>query len=151
MISVFRKTEIRLQFTRYVLIGFLTLLTDYLLLIFSVEILRLNVILAASISYVVSLLVHFNLNKYWNFKSFSRSYQRQIRTYLIASGFFYLINIAIIQSATILHFNYIVGKIIATGVLVSMTFMFNRYVTFRRGIRETLKVLYEKIRFNIKI
>jgi putative flippase GtrA len=101
-------------------------------------------VVAASISYFCSLLIHFNLNKYWNFKSFSRSYGHQARTYLFASVFFYIVNISVMQLIIWLNFNYLIGKITATCILVSMTFLFNKYITFQSGIRQTMRSIYAK-------
>ncbi|MFA6322250.1 MAG: GtrA family protein [Candidatus Buchananbacteria bacterium] len=142
--NFFSKKEIRIQFLKYGLIGLITLLTDYSLILLGVEIFKLNVIVAASISYAGALLVHFNLNKYWNFKSFSRSYIKQIRTYFIASIIFYVVNISIIELALSINVNYLLGKMTATVCVAMFSFMFNRNITFQGGIRATIVGLYEK-------
>ena len=132
------------QIFKYVIIGLLTLFVDVILLIVLVEYVGTQPLIAATISYVSALAVHFNLNRYWNFKNFERIYYDQLRTYLLASFLFYIVNISIIEFFVALGFHYFIGKLVAIAILVCLSFIFNKYVTFNVGLRGFLKNLFKK-------
>jgi putative flippase GtrA len=132
------------QFIKYLFIGALNFITDLSVLIFLVEVLKLNVSLAATLSYICGLVVHFNLNRYWNFKNFQRNYYQHLRTYLVATLIFYSFYIVIINIFLFAGFYYILAKVLASGILACLTFLFNKYITFSVGIRTFFKNLMIK-------
>ena len=133
--------EIRIQFIKYITVGTLTLITDVFIYTSLIKFAGLEIILSAAISYVISLAVHFNLNRYWNFKNFDRRYHQQLGTYLIASGIFFTVNLLVIKFALIFGAHYLAAKGLAIIVLVCFSFLFNRYLTFGLGLRHNLRIL----------
>ena len=134
-----QKSDAPKQLVKYIVIGLLVFITDFLSLILLVELLNLQILLAASISYIAGVAIHFNLNRQWNFKNFDRKYHHQLKTYLVATIIFYFINITTIKILLLVNVHYTLSKIVATVLLAMFTFLFNKHITFNKGIRRFLK------------
>lgn len=130
------------HFFKYIVIGALTFLTDFVVLLVLIEFLGLATIIAVSFGYFTGVIVHFNLNRHWNFKNFDRKYHHQLITYIIATIVFYLLTVSFIEILIISGLHYAVAKIIVVGALGTFTFIFNRYITFNLGLKKFLKDIF---------
>lgn len=150
MIKIFQNStqEINTQILKYLVIGGLNFITDFLILFILVDYFKFEVILAATISYACGLIVHFNLNRYWNFRNFERTYLQHLRTYLVATAFFYVINILSIKLFLMIGIYYLLAKILSTMITACLTFATNKYITFSNGIRYSVIKLIKELKNN---
>jgi len=129
------------QFARYLIIGSTVFCID----VGSFQILiRLRVLLVAAvtISYVVGITTHFALNRYWNFRVFERSIGRQARTYIVIALAQLPIAIAIVEAGVHLaKLSPLEAKVLAVALNVPLSFLAHKYLTFGAGIRGTFKGL----------
>jgi putative flippase GtrA len=129
------------QFVRYLIIGSTVFCID----VGSFQILvRIRVLLVAAvtISYILGITTHFTLNRYWNFRVFERSIGRQARTYFIIALSQLPITIAIVEARVhIAKLSPLEAKVLAVAVNVPLSFLAHKYLTFGAGIRGTFKGL----------
>lgn len=106
--------------------------------------LLLHAFLSAAVTggYAASTCVHFTLNKYLSFRSFGRNIPQQAATYIAV--------ILVVWAATLLsvevlvrllHMNAIIAKLISIPVVVPVSFLGHRHLTFGYGIEKMLKRL----------
>jgi putative flippase GtrA len=145
MISTFRRLvhsrAATAQFARYLIIGSTVFCID----VGSFQILvrlRMLLVAAVTISYLLGITTHFALNKYLNFRVFERSIGRQARTYLVIALSQLPITIAIVEAGVhIAKLSPLEAKVLAVGINVPLSFLAHKYLTFGAGIRGTLKEL----------
>ncbi len=129
------------QFARYLIIGSTVFCID----VGSFQILirlRLLLVIAVTLSYLLGITTHFALNKYWNFRVFERSMVRQARTYFVIALAQLPITIAIVEAGVHLaKLSPLEAKILAVGINVPLSFVAHKYLTFGAGIRGTFKGL----------
>lgn len=126
---------------RYLLIGGIVFVVDVgafqLLLLF-----HTYVPLATTLSYGSAVVVHFTLNKFFNFKNFERSTLRQFRTYLLVVAVCWLITVLIIQIGIgRLGLTPLQAKLIAVVLNIPIGFVCHKYLTFGAGVRTRLRQL----------
>lgn len=131
----FTKPRLWLTFLRYIGIG-------GVVFVFNVGVfqlflnLRFPLSLATTIAYGLSVIVHFLLNKFLNFKSFERSILHQLRTYLAVVTFCWLITVLVVQiGVNWLSLPPVVATMVAIVINIPLGFLGNRYLTFEGGIR----------------
>jgi putative flippase GtrA len=134
------------QIIRYLVIGALTALVDFATLYLLAVCRHWNTALAAAIAFLVALIIHFTLNKYYNFKSFDRSVRAQLRTYIAVTVVNFLSTIIFIHLFT----NYVGIPILwskAMTVLINMSWGFpaQKFLTFGRGIRASSYLFWQGI------
>jgi len=92
---------------------------------------HLNYQVSVSIAYVLSVLVHFILNRYVTFGDYSTTFLPQIQRYLIMLATNYLITLLIVQLVVeLLHFSPYAGIIGAIGCTVSISYFMSRFWIF---------------------
>lgn len=95
--------------------------------------------IAASIAFAIGLGCHFSLNKYFNFRNFSRRTEAQVRTYLVVAGVCWLSTAIIIEIlAGMVGVRPLVAKCAAVGFNIPLGFFGHKYLTFSEGIRAAL-------------
>lgn len=121
------------SFFRYIVIGGSTFLIDFLLLIILHGGFNLNVLVAASISYWVSILYNFLLNRYWSFKiKGNTDLYKHIFLYAALLGFNYLFTITFLAiTVNYYHLNYMISKLIAVGFQITWTYLIYKNVIFK--------------------
>ena len=87
----------------------------------------------------LSLVAHFFLNKYVNFRAHDRPAHHQAVTYAIVAGTTWLTTTAIVKGAVAFGAPPLLGKFLAIAFNVPIGFFGHRHLTFGRGIGATLK------------
>ena len=95
--------------------------------------------IATTISYGLAVSVHFTLNKYANFRSFSRPAFAQMQTYGAVAVFQWLIVLAIVEVGVHFGFRADVSKAIAIVVNIPVGFFGHRHLTFGPGILAVIR------------
>lgn len=127
---------------RYCLIGAVVFVADvgtFQLLI------QLGVLLpvATVAAYALAIVVHFVLNKYINFRSFSRTLVAQARTYLLIQVSLLIVTLLIVVTGVdLLHTQPLVAKAAAIAVNLPLGFLAHRFLTFEAGIM----AMYRRLR-----
>lgn len=131
---MFRAKELTLylyrhHFVRYLFVGGTTFVIDFSILYVLHGHLKLNLGASASVSYWVSIIYNFVLNRYWTFDAREKeSLARHLSTYLILLIFNYLFTVTFV-SIVGAHINYIVAKAIAVGLQMIWTYpVYKKYI-----------------------
>lgn len=120
-----------MQFSRYVLVGFLSFATETSMLYWLTDHVKLWYIYSNSIAYIVVFWLNFLLNRFWSFKS-KENMQTQLVLFLglfvinlIASnGMLYILT-------SVFNVYYLVSKIFAVALVVSWNFVIYKKVIFK--------------------
>jgi putative flippase GtrA len=123
------------SFLRYVCIGGIV----FVIAIGSFQLLLMSQVyrpLATTISYTVAAVIHFTLNKFFNFKNFERSTANQLKTYLVVVVFCWLITLLIVETLVrSLGSPPLLALVVSIGVNIPVGFIGHRYFTFGSGIK----------------
>ncbi|HVV25592.1 MAG TPA: GtrA family protein [Candidatus Saccharimonadales bacterium] len=119
----------RHHFVRYLLVGGTTFVIDFGILVILHGHLKLNLGTSASVSYWVSIIYNFALNRYWTFDSREKdSLARHISTYMILLILNYLFTVTFV-SVVGAHINYIIAKALAVGIQMIWTYpIYKKYI-----------------------
>lgn len=120
-----------IQFYRYVLVGFLSFVTETSLLYLLTDHIKLWYIYSNSIAYIIVFWINFLLNRFWSFKS-KQYLPAQLAMYLVlfvinlfaSNGMLYLLT-------SIFNIYYLISKIFAVALVVSWNFIIYKKVIFR--------------------
>ena len=120
------------HFVRYVFVGFSTFIIDFGLLLLLHGFWDIDLVVATSIAYWLSIMYNFTLNRWWTFSNTDRQNLRKNLTgYLLLLGFNYLFTVIFVKLASN-HINYGLAKVMAVGIQVSWTFPVYKYVVFAK-------------------
>ena len=97
-------------------------------------------LIAASISYWISVLFNFFLNRQWTFQT-KQNLRKHLFLYAILLGFNFVITLLIIFSLGKLHISYAIAKIVAVAVQVSWNYFIYKYWIFTEPIEADLRML----------
>ncbi len=119
------------QFYRYVLVGFLSFITETSLLYLLTDHLKLWYIYSNSIAYIIVFWLNFLLNRFWSFKS-KQNLPTQLAMYLglfvinlfASNGMLYLLT-------SVFKVYYLISKIFAVALVVSWNFVIYKKVIFK--------------------
>ena len=110
------------HFIRYLLVGGTTFILDFGILYILHSELKFSIAVATSISYWVSIVYNFVLNRYWTFDVREKeSLKKHISTYLILLVINYIF-VVIFVSVMSHYINYIIAKAIAVGIQMIWTY-----------------------------
>jgi putative flippase GtrA len=115
---------------RYIVIGGVTFLMDFLLLVLLHGVLDVNVLIAASLSYWTAIAFNFVANRFWTFGATDTPVIKHLIAYLLLLGFNYLFTVAFIGIATNLDVHYTVAKIVSVAIQTSWTYALYKKVIF---------------------
>jgi putative flippase GtrA len=116
----------------FLIIGCITTFTDISLLWVFTDLCGIWYLVSAGISYCISALLSFVLNKSFNFKNVSQNYVKQASAFFIIATSSLILNLLIISICVeIWSVNYLVAKGIATGVAFLWNYFGQSAVTFR--------------------
>lgn len=116
------------QFSCFFVVGALSALIQFSLLISGVEFFFIQPILASTAGYVAGALVNYTLNHYLTFKS-SLSHKKTLVRFTLNSLFGLLVNF-LLMKILLIYNPYIVSQILASGVILFWNFLIHRYWTF---------------------
>lgn len=116
------------QFSHFFIVGALSALVQFTILIGLVEFFFLKPILASTIGYITGAVVNYTLNHYFTFKS-NFSHKKALARFTLNSLFGLFLNF-ILMKILLVHFTYILSQILAAGVILFWNFLIHRYWTF---------------------
>ncbi|MDD4412726.1 MAG: GtrA family protein [Patescibacteria group bacterium] len=121
------------KFLKFITTGGVGFLVDLAIVVFLVEVVKLNLYLANCCSFIVAVTVVFLINKFWTFKDSSEAYAKQYFKYFMVSlgGLawnFLLLNLFV----DTLGIWYVYAKIIITVIVAFWNFFVNNYWTFKK-------------------
>lgn len=117
------------NFVRYLFVGGSTFILDLGLLILLHEEFNINVPIATSVAYWVSIAYNFSLNRYWTFNNEEReSLRRHLTAYLLLLGFNYLFTVIFVSlMSQVIYVG--LAKILAVPIQMLWTYpCYKRYV-----------------------
>jgi putative flippase GtrA len=127
--------QLLVSFLRYICIGgivFVIAIGTFQLLLMS----QVYRPLATTISYTIAAVVHFTLNKFFNFKNFDRSTANQLKTYLVVVVFCWLITLLIVETLVrSFGSSPLLALVVSIVVNIPVGFLGHRYFTFGSGIK----------------
>ena len=128
-----KKSFIRefLPFIKYSVVGTSGTIVDVASLFVFIEYFALPLLLATTISFMLSVVNNFVLNKIWTFKNTSSNYRKLFIKFLIVScGGLCITNVAMYIQVEWMDVWYIYAKLITSVIVLSWNFLANKYWTF---------------------
>lgn len=116
------------QFSRFFIVGALSALIQFSILISLVEFLFIKPIWSSTIGYISGALVNYTLNHYFTFKS-DLSHKKALVRFTLNSLFGLLLNFLLMKTF-LMYYVYIISQIIASGIILCWNFLIHRYWTF---------------------
>lgn len=116
---------------RYIIIGGTTFALDFFLLVFLHSVTGINLLVAATVSYWLSIAFNFLANRYWSFGATDTHIVKHLVSYLCLLGFNYLFTLAFLAVATEVGMHYTIAKVIAVAIQTSWTYIAYKKVIFR--------------------
>ena len=138
--SIFDSPRSVQQFITYIVIGALAVGVDFGTLAFLLRT-HIAVALAVSIAFFASVVVHFTLNKYYNFRNFDRPVHQQARTYLLVATIVWLFTLGWVEFF-VRYFGtpVLVAKVLNMPVTVVIGYLATRFLTFGPGIGSSVRM-----------
>jgi putative flippase GtrA len=103
------------KFVRFLIVGGIATLIQYIVLIWTVERWHWNAVLASSAGYILSTMVNYLLNYYFTFRSGRRHGVAVARFGIVAAAGFALNALLMELLAVRLHVPYVLSQLLATG------------------------------------
>lgn len=129
--KLFLSKELRNTLAKFVLVGGIATLLQYVMLWFGVEILGLPAAVASGIGYLIGSFVSYFLSYYYTFDS-NRSHVGAVSRFYIMVGVGWLINVLTVGVlADSLEWNKWLAQFIATAIALVWNFCFSRYWVFK--------------------
>ncbi len=139
------------QVYKYILFSGLAVLINIVSRMVLSNYLNMVYYLAITTAYILGMIVNFVLNKNYNFPEGPRKYYQELRTFMVISfiglfltnGMAYLI-LMLIQSQSEIIYKKSIAHILAVGFVSIYSFIAHKLLTYKGGIRESVKVYYKK-------
>ena len=128
----------RHHFVRYLVVGGSTFVIDFGLLFTLHGKVHVNLAIATSLAYWISIAYNFSFNRHWTFSQRDKSdLRRHLSTYLVLLGFNYLFTVVFVSLVS--HsLNYLVAKAIAVAIQMTWTyFAYKNYIFVSSNKTET--------------
>ncbi len=107
------------KFVRFLIVGGIATLIQYVVLIWTVERWHWNAVLASSLGYILSAIANYLLNYYFTFRSDDRHGVAAARFAMVAAAGFALNAVLMELLAVKLHVPYVLSQVLATvGALI---------------------------------
>lgn len=116
------------QFSLFFMVGALSALIQFSILIISVEWFNAKPILGSALGYIWGAIINYTLNRYFTFKS-SLSHKKALIRFSLNSFFGFLLNLGL-MSIFLIYYAYLVSQILASGIILIWNFLIHRYWTF---------------------
>jgi dolichyl-phosphate beta-glucosyltransferase len=123
-------------FIKYAAVGITGTALDVGSLYVFVDLLRIPVLVAAAISFTLAVVNNFILNKFWTFRSSSRSVRKQfIKFFAVSVVGLALTELCMAVFVFLLGIWYIAAKLMTSVIVLTWNFLANKNWTFRDRIR----------------
>ncbi|MGB8807727.1 MAG: GtrA family protein [Candidatus Rickettsiella isopodorum] len=116
------------QFSHFFIVGALSALIQFSILISFVEFLFIKPILASTVGYIAGAFLNYTLNHYFTFKS-SLSHKKSLVRFTINSLFGLFLNFSLMK-IFLIYYTYIISQILVSSVILFWNFLIHRYWTF---------------------
>ncbi len=116
------------QFSCFFIVGALSALIQFSILISFVEFFLIKPILASTLGYIAGALINYTLNHYYTFKS-SLSHKKSLVRFALNSLFGLLLNFSLMK-ILLTYYAYIISQFLASAVILFWNFLIHRYWTF---------------------
>jgi putative flippase GtrA len=118
------------QFVIFSVVGAIGTLGHYSVLIILVELFDLNPVLATTFGFITGALINYILNYHITFKS-KKAHKEALTKFLLVAVIGAAINSLIMYLGTeIIGLHYMISQILATGLVLILNFIVNKYWTF---------------------
>lgn len=125
-INVKKNTEnLLIQVFKFVIVGGFAFIIDYITLLYSKEVLKLNVLLAAALAFTISVIFNYIASIKWVFEvNENKSKKKNFIVFIILSILGLIITEIIMFIGTdIIKIHYLIVKIIATAIVMVFNFI----------------------------
>ncbi len=120
------------SFVMFLMVGSLTAATYLSLFILLSKILHGNYQIAVSISYVVSVTLHFSANRKFTFKKQTNLLSQQLPRYLIFLIVNYLITLVFMHiTVETFHFTPFIGLVLTIGATCMLSYLISKFWVFQ--------------------
>lgn len=120
------------QFLRYIFIGGTTVAIDFGVLILLHQAIHINLLIAASLSYWLSILFNFLCNRAWTFDIRQlKNIHKHVFMYGLLLGVNYLFTITFMGISVHLGMQYIVAKLLSILIQLSWTYWIYKNFVFK--------------------
>jgi putative flippase GtrA len=118
------------KFVRFLIVGGIATLIQYIVLIWTVERWHWNAVLASSLGYILSAIANYLLNYYFTFRSGRRHGVAAARFAIVAAAGFALNALLMELLAVKLHVPYVLSQVLATGGTLTWNYWANSKWSF---------------------
>lgn len=124
--------------TRYLFVGGTTFLLDFLLLYFLHGNLLVDLSIATTLAYWISILYNFLLNRFWTFRASERAdLKRHLSRYLLLLGFNYIFTLLFVGLVSqVMYFAW--AKILAVAIQICWTYVIYKKFIFSQKHHEKI-------------
>ncbi|MBE6157942.1 MAG: GtrA family protein [Firmicutes bacterium] len=125
MINKIKNSKLFAQILKFLVVGGIAFVIDYLTLIFCKEVLNFNVLLAAAIAFTISVIFNYILSIKWVFDVDSNKDERKNFIIFIVFSIIGLVLTEIIMwfGTDIMNISYLIVKIVATAIVMVFNFI----------------------------
>lgn len=119
---------ITIQFSRFFLVGAISALVQFSILISLVEFLFINPIWSSTFSYIFSAIINYTLNHYFAFKS-NLAHKKTLVRFAVNSLFGLSLNF-LFMKIFLVKYTYILSQVLVALIILIWNFLIHRYWTF---------------------
>ncbi|MEH6586192.1 MAG: GtrA family protein [Halioglobus sp.] len=119
------------QLVRFLGVGCVATLTQYLILIFLAEIYGTDPVLASAIGFAISSILNYLLNYYFTFSSSASHIKAMPKFALVATSALMLNTLCMYILHSELAIHYLVSQVLSTGLVLVWNFVINRHWTYQ--------------------
>jgi putative flippase GtrA len=126
----------RAQIAKFIIVGLTTLAVYFLCFHFFYDLVHLDYRFAASIAYVVTIILHFLLHRLFTFKAAGQNVTRNLRNYILMLGINYANMLFIVWFIVdVVKSSPYFGLIASTAVSAFVSFLGLKYFVFKSKMR----------------
>tara|TARA_B110000967_G_C18837431_1_gene537506 strand:+ start:447 stop:821 length:375 start_codon:yes stop_codon:yes gene_type:complete len=118
------------SFLRYGLVGFLSVILDFLLLFLFFNILTLTLDISVSLAFILSLVFNFFFHRSYTFKKANGKAKWQLKKYLLIVLISYFITLFLVNYFVDMGFNIYLAKLITVGVVYIYGYLLGKFFVF---------------------
>jgi putative flippase GtrA len=123
-------------YVKYIIAGGTAAATDLILLFFFHDFIKMNVVVSATLAFVIAFFVSFYLQKFWTFRDNSRDkMKQQMGTYFMVGATNTSINaIAMYVLVDKIHIWYMLAQVLVSGGIAFYSFVIYKLFIFKQAV-----------------